>query len=135
MKEKRRILLCEDEMVTALNIKGFLEKRGYELYFPITSGRELINAATHYFPSLIISDITLEGDLDGIEAISRISELIKIPYIFITGHSEYVPLMDTYFLHPLNVFIKPIDLNDLYSSIKNYFEHLHSKRPNSNYLG
>jgi DNA-binding NtrC family response regulator len=135
MERKKRILICEDELVTALTIKDFLEKKGYEMYYPVTTGRELMETATSYFPSLIISDITLGDELDGIEAISRINELIKIPYIFITGHSEYISLIDSYFLHPVDVFIKPVNMNDLYCAIDGYFENLHSEKPSYYYLG
>ena len=84
LNRKRRILICEDELATAYSIKAFLEKKGFDIHEPVSSGRQLMETATNYFPSLIISDITLSGELDGIEAISRINELIKIPYIFIT---------------------------------------------------
>jgi DNA-binding NtrC family response regulator len=135
MERKKRILICEDELVTAMSIKDFLQKKGYEVYYPVASGRELMEMATNYFPSLIISDITLSGELDGIEAISRINELIKIPYIFITGHSEYISLIDSYFLHPVDVFIKPVDLNYLGSAISKYFKYLHGEKPSYYYLG
>jgi DNA-binding NtrC family response regulator len=135
LDRKKRILICEDDLNTANSIKDFLEKRGFNIHEPVTSGRQLMETATNYFPSLIISNITLKGELDGIEAISRINELIKIPYIFVTEHSEYTSLIDSYFLHPLNILIKPIDLNELYSTINQYFNHLHSERPSYYYLG
>ncbi len=133
--EKRKILICEDELITAINIKQFLEKKDFFVYDPVTSGRELMERATDYFPSLIISDITLKGELDGIEAISRISELVKIPYIFITGYPEYMSLIDSYFLKPVNTFVKPLDLNKLYLSLSKSLFHSSSERPSYYYLG
>jgi len=135
LNEKRKILICEDELITAIDIKQFLEKKDFYVYNPVTTGRELMECATDYFPSLIISDITLKGELDGIEAISRISELVKIPYIFITGYPEYMSLIDSYFLKPVNTFVKPLDLNKLYLSLSQSLFHSSNERPSYYYLG
>lgn len=135
MLEKRKILICEDELITAISIKQFLEKNDFFVYDPVTSGRQLMEHATNYFPSLIISDITLKGELDGIEAISRISELVKIPYIFITGYPEYISLIESYFLKPIKVFVKPIDLNRLYFTITQSIRRPPNDRPSYYYLG
>ena len=121
MKNKCRIILAEDDFIIANDIKLFIEKKGLKVVKIVKSGEELITAALNKFPSMIISDITLKGQIDGIEAISRISEILKVPYIFITGYQEYLSLIYSYNLNPHKIFIKPIDMEVLYKSIKGIF--------------
>jgi two-component system, response regulator PdtaR len=135
IETKSKILLCEDDLITAMSIKQFLERNDFYVYEPVTSGRKLIEEAIHYFPSLIISDIVLKGDIDGIEAISRISQLVKIPYIFITGFSDYTSLIDMYFLKPLKIFLKPINLEKLCTTIDESIGHLQKEIPYQYHLG
>ena len=118
MKNQCRILLAEDDLITANNIKLFIEKKGLNVITIVKSGEELITAALNKFPSIIITDITLKGQIDGIEAISRLSEILKIPYIFITGYQEYLPVIYSYNLNPHKIFIKPIEMELLFKSVK-----------------
>ena len=111
---KNKILVCSYDTSLAFNIKKFLEAKGFNVFDLISSGDELIEVALKQYPSLIISDITLKGEIDGIEAISRISGITKIPYIFFTKSTENISLIQSYNLNPINVFIKPIDLDALH---------------------
>jgi len=129
-----KILLCEDDLIFAMSLKNFLEQRGYELHKITSSGEDLIYASLLYAPSLIIADITLKGELDGIEAMARIEEIKKIPFIYITGHSEYLSLINSYNLSPLRVFIKPIDMNELADTIDEVLHiHVPAESVSSNY--
>ncbi len=110
---ENKILVCSHDLSSALIIKIFLEEKGFYVFDLISTGDEMIEVALKQYPSLIISDITLKGEIDGIEAISRISGITKIPYIFITDGKENISLIQSYYLHPVNVFIKPVDLNEL----------------------
>jgi DNA-binding NarL/FixJ family response regulator len=133
MQTECRILLGEDDLITAKSIKVFLEKKGLKIINIAESGEDLIKKALYDYPSMIITDITLKGQLDGIEAISRISEIVKVPYIFVTGFREYISVITSYNLNPLKTFIKPIDFNVLYKVIKEIF--LPSLTLPSYYLG
>jgi DNA-binding NarL/FixJ family response regulator len=117
-KETPNIIICEDDAITSESIKVSLKKNGYVNIATVKSGEDLIELAVNTKTSLIISDITLSGDLDGIEAISRIMRVKKIPYIFITGHPEYLSLIDSYNLQPRMVYTKPVNLSDLVSDIR-----------------
>jgi len=120
MQNDLRILIGEDDLLIAKSIKIFFEKKGFKVTNIAQSGEELVTKALYDYPSVIVTDITLKGQIDGIEAISRISEIVKIPYIFITGFKEYISIIKSYNLDPIKIFIKPIDFNLLYKSVKDW---------------
>ncbi|MGA7719550.1 MAG: response regulator [Ignavibacteriaceae bacterium] len=114
MNKKNNILVCSGDLNFSIKIKSFLEEKGMQVLDLISSGDELIECALNFYPSLIITDITLKGEIDGIETISRISGITKIPYIFIADSADQISLIQSYYLYPVKVFAKPVDLNDLY---------------------
>lgn len=132
---KNKILVCSYDISLALNIKTFLEAKGFDVFDLISSGDELIEVALKQYPSLIISDITLKGEIDGIEAISRISGITKIPYIFFTESTENISLIQSYNLNPINVFVKPIDLDALHIFVNDNIGILSETLHGDYYLG
>lgn len=132
---ENKILVCSHDLSSALKIKIFLEEKGFYVFDPISSGDELIEAALKHYPTLIISDITLKGEIDGIEAISRISGITKIPYIFVADGKENISLIKSYYLHPINVFIKPVDLNELHLYVNDNTRILNYTAHSDYYLG
>ena len=133
MQNEHNILLGEDDLITAKTIKVFIEKNGSKVTKIVESGEELLTAALYEFPSMIISDISLKGQLDGIEAMARISEIMEVPFIFITGFTDYISLIKSYGLHPFRIFTKPFDLNLLIKAVNEAFR-TYSNIP-SYYLG
>jgi DNA-binding NtrC family response regulator len=121
MQNEYNILLGEDDLITAKTIKVFIEKNESRVIKIVESGEDLITTALYQYPSMIITDISLKGQLDGIEAMARISELMEIPYIFITGFTDYISLIKSYGLHPFRVFKKPFDINLLVKAVKDAF--------------
>ena len=122
MYNQCRLILGEDDLITAKSLNQSFEKNGLKVLKIVQSGEELITAALNEFPSIIIADINLKGEIDGIEAISRISEILKIPYIFITGYQEYLSVIRSYGLNPHSIFSKPVEIDLLCWSIKEIFE-------------
>lgn len=116
------VLVGEDDLITAKCIKSSIEKSKFRVIHIVESGEELIKSALYECPSMIITDISLKGQLDGIEAMARISEIREIPYIFITGYMDYMSLIKSYNLHPYNTFIKPFDLNVLNKTMEEMVE-------------
>ncbi len=133
MQNEHNILLGEDDLITAKTIKIFIEKNDSKVIKIVESGEELITSALYEYPSMIITDISLKGQLDGIEAMARISEIMEIPYIFITGFSDYISLIKSYSLHPFRIFIKPFDLNLLIKAVREAYK-TYTEIPNY-YLG
>lgn len=127
------VLLGEDDLITAKCIKSNIEQKGFRVIHIVESGEELIASALYECPSLIITDISLKGQLDGIEAMARISEIREIPYIFITGYVDNISLIKSYSLHPYDTFLKPFDMNILNKTVEEMFDTTESVT--SYYLG
>ena len=83
-----RILVVEDERITAEDIKGALESVGYEVPAVVHSGEEAVKIAGELQPNLVLMDIELEGKMDGIEAAGQIRERYGIPVIYLTAYSN-----------------------------------------------
>ena len=114
-----KILIAEDDSIIALDIRKYLEKLGYEISDVVCKGEELLAKARKLKPALIISDINLKGELDGIEAIARLSEYSPIPYIFVTAYDDYKRVVEIYHLEPLAFLKKPIDYSELSDCVSN----------------
>jgi DNA-binding response OmpR family regulator len=135
MVNKSKVLVCSNDLTLALKIKIFLELKGFHVLDLISSGDDLIKITLNQYPSLIISDITLKGDLDGIEAISRLSGITKIPYIFVANSNENISLVQSYYLNPVKILIKPVDLNELYSFVNDSTGFINETQHTEYYLG
>jgi len=96
-----KILLVEDESIEAMDIKRTLESFGYDVPYIALSGEEAVEKALSIMPDLILMDIILKGDNDGIEAAAQIKEL-NIPLIYITAHSEESTIERANSQNPMN---------------------------------
>ena len=82
-----RILIVEDESVSALFLRLMLERAGYEIVDTVKSGEEAIETAGELKPDVMLMDIKLDGELNGVEAAGRIQALHGIPSIFMTAYT------------------------------------------------
>jgi len=116
--DKKRILLVEDENVTAMDIESYLVRLGYEVPAIVSSGEEAIRAAAEARPDLVLMDITLDGPMSGIEAAAEIWKAHAIPIVFLTAHTdaETVGLART--AEPFGYLTKPCNLASLMSTIE-----------------
>src|SRR5690349_22927715 len=83
-----RILIVEDERIPAFNLQQRLKMLGYDVPTIAASGAEALKAIADLQPDLILMDIHIEGDLDGIETVRRIPPERAIPVIYLTAYSE-----------------------------------------------
>jgi DNA-binding NtrC family response regulator len=117
MDKQKTILIAETDNRVALEIKNYLESLDLKIHPILSKGEDLIDMAQTLDPSLIITDINLFGQLDGVEVIARLEDKYKIPYIFIVAADDYSRLIESYYLNPISIIKKPIRLNELVKSI------------------
>ncbi|MBF0565567.1 MAG: diguanylate cyclase [Nitrospirae bacterium] len=115
---KVRIMIVEDEYIIAEDIKRSLESFGYEVVATADSGREAIEAAIKTVPSLILMDIMLRGEMDGIQAAGIISGQISIPVIFLTSFSNSQMLERAKTTEPFAYMLKPFRDWELQAAIE-----------------
>ncbi|NIM18554.1 MAG: response regulator [Candidatus Aminicenantes bacterium] len=119
MKETAgKILIAEDETIVALDIKKKLVKLGYNVTDIVSTGEEAIEKAGETTPDLILMDISLEGDMDGIEAAKRIRSRYDIPIIYLTAHSDKKTLDRAKVTEPWGYIVKPFERGSLHATIE-----------------
>ncbi len=84
----KKIMIVEDEIILTMAIKRSLEDAGYEVMPPVLSGEESLEKNKNETPDLILMDVTLQGELDGIEATKIIKKEYPVPIIITTAHSD-----------------------------------------------
>jgi CheY-like chemotaxis protein len=111
MTKNIKILIVEDEAITAKGLKKELEESGYDVLKPIAKGEEAVPVALDENPRLILMDIRLAGGLDGIEAAEKILLKKDIPIVYMTGYATEGIKERALKTHPLAFLEKPVDIN------------------------
>ncbi len=114
-----KILIVEDERVTAWNLQESLEALGYHIAGSTGSGEEAIALAVATRPNLVIMGICLEdAAVDGIIAAGRIRQELGIPIVYLTAHADENTLNRALATQPLGYLIKPFDTIELRTTIE-----------------
>lgn len=124
MKKQKTVMIVEDDLILNLLYESYLEKLGYFAEGELVYGKTAIEIAKRTNPDLILMDISLEGDMDGIEAMSEIRKFSDVPVIYITGNSDPYHVQRAKETDYIDYLVKPIEFNDLKESIEKNFERL-----------
>ena len=108
-----KLMLVEDEAITAMSLRSGLMRLGYEVSEAVATESEAIQKAFSYKPSVILMDINLIGDMNGIEAVEKIHEHAPVPVIYITGYSNPETKKRALSTKPLAYLEKPVDVQDI----------------------
>lgn len=121
MKKKVSILIVEDEAISVLLLKDGLSAEGFEVCATAATGRDAIAAAETRRPDLIIMDVGLAGEMDGLEASALIRLKCGAPIIFITGYTSEELMVKARDIEPLAFLSKPVEMDELSGIIKAAF--------------
>lgn len=113
-----KILVVEDESIVAMDIKHRLENMNYHVPAIISSGEEAVEKAAETLPDLILMDIVLRGDMDGIQAAQIIKDNYNIPVVYLTAYSDEKTLKRAKITGPFGYIIKPFEDRELHSAIE-----------------
>lgn len=113
-----RVLIVEDEIVVASEIKLRLEAMGFQVLGIVNNGRDALAAAREHYPDVILMDITLKGKMTGLEATREISRETDIPVIFITAHTDTPTLDSAREASKHGIFTKPFSDDELKAAIQ-----------------
>jgi DNA-binding response OmpR family regulator len=113
-----KVLIIEDDEVTALNLKMSLEKQGYEVIALAETTLASRNKIKIYNPDIVLIDIALEHKDDGIEIARFIRDKMPRPFIFLTAHSESSMLAKAKQTEPYGYIVKPFDPVNLHTTIQ-----------------
>ena len=113
-----KVLIIEDDDVTALNLKMSLQKQGYEVIAMADNSVNSLNKIKVYDPDVVLIDISLEGNDDGIDIARFIRDKMPRPFIFLTAHSESEILDKAKQTEPYGYIVKPFDPINLHTTIQ-----------------
>jgi diguanylate cyclase (GGDEF)-like protein len=112
------ILIVEDEAIVAQDLKETVMRLGYEVLGIASEGAEAIAKAEALKPQLVVMDVSLQGEIDGIQAARLIQERLYVPVIFLTGHSDPETLQRAVLTGPLGYILKPFQEVELRCAIE-----------------
>lgn len=112
-----RVMVVEDETIIGMDIRHRLDRLGYDVAALVCSGEDAIAKAKETTPDLVLMDITLSGEIDGIEAARQIRSSLDIPVIYLTAHSDNNTLGRARVTEPHGYLLKPFKERDLHVAI------------------
>ncbi|MBW4560635.1 MAG: response regulator [Mojavia pulchra JT2-VF2] len=113
-----RVLVVEDEIIVARTIASQLNQLGYIVTGTASSGQVAIAKASDTQPDIVLMDIILKGEMDGIAAASYIREHLGIPIIFLTAYGDNNTLERAKITQPFGYIVKPFTIKDLQIAIE-----------------
>lgn len=114
---KERILIVEDESIVALDIANSLEELGYIVAAHTDRGETAVQIVEEILPDLVLMDIRLKGQMNGIQAAEQIYTCFDIPIIFLSAHSDALTLQNAMLAQAYGFIAKPFESRELKSTI------------------
>jgi len=113
-----KILVVEDERIVAKDIQDTLKSQGYDVPAIALSGEEAIQKAAEIQPDLVLMDIVLKGNVDGIEAAEQIRDRFDIPVVYLTAYADKEIVERARITEPFGYIIKPFEERELRTNIE-----------------
>lgn len=116
--EKPRVLIVEDQLVTAKSIEAMITDHDMEVIGICKSGEEALELAERICPDIAVMDIRLHGKMTGIHAAAALQEIQAIPIIYLSDYTDKVTVRKAKVTHPANYLSKPFTESDLIRAIE-----------------
>ncbi len=113
-----KVMVVEDEIIVAREIQGVLKSWGYAVPAVVSSGEEAIKKAGETRPDLVLMDIILQGDMDGIQAAEQIRVNFDIPIVYLTAYTDEDTLQRAKMTEPYSYSVKPLNERELRVTIE-----------------
>lgn len=118
-----RVMIVEDEQITAMEVQAKLEEMGYEVPTIVDNGDAALSYLEGDSVDLVLMDIRLPGAMDGIDVTEEINERFDVPVVYVSAYSDDESLDRAKGTQPAGFLIKPITKEDLRSSIEVALQH------------
>ncbi len=118
MEQKFKILIVEDDSIIAEDLAGYMEDFGYQVLQTASNAEEALKVLKGELPDLILLDVGLEGEIDGIHLANLIQEKYELPFIFLTAYHDDKTIERIKATRPAGYLVKPIDERSLKTSIE-----------------
>jgi two-component system cell cycle sensor histidine kinase/response regulator CckA len=115
---QKKVLVVEDEAIVAYDLARRLRKAGYDVPAIASSGLQALESIEETAPDLILLDIRLQGDMDGIAVATEVRERFKLPVVYLTANADHATLERAKATGPFGYLVKPIGNVNLASAIE-----------------
>ncbi len=115
---EKRVMVVEDEFIVANDIKNTLQRLGFAVSSTVGSGEEAVERASREKPDIVLMDIILRGEMDGIEAARQIGSRLGIPVVFLTSFGGEDVLQRARTAKPFGYLIKPFEDRELRATLE-----------------
>ena len=116
--DRAKIVVVEDERIVALEIAERLKRIGYEVSDLASSGEEAIPKIEKIRPDLVLMDIKLKGDMDGIDTAEQVQSRFGIPVVYLTAQADEDTLQRAMISEPYGYLLKPFEERELHTNIE-----------------
>lgn len=113
-----KIVLVEDELIVALNLRQRLTQFGYTVCAVASSGSEALEVISRHKPDLVVMDIHIDGQMDGIETVTKIPNELNIRVIYLSAGTEPSILARAKQTKPYGILSKPFSESELHATIQ-----------------
>lgn len=117
MNSETSFLIVEDEVLTALLYQRALKKHGFLNIEKVTSGEAAVSMYERFISDIVLMDITLAGEMNGIEAARRILKIGRPRIVILTGYQDHTLREEAEALSLSGFFVKPIDIPAVLASL------------------
>ncbi|MDZ7413620.1 MAG: PAS domain S-box protein, partial [candidate division KSB1 bacterium] len=118
MEDAKRILVVEDESLVAADLSRLLERLGHRVVGHAASGKAALKAVEAERPDLVLMDIGLKGELDGIQTASEVYSRFGVPVVFLTAHSDEATLQRAKEAQPFGYILKPFEEREVLATVE-----------------
>ncbi len=115
---KPRILIVEDGMIMAEDMRRRCEALGYRVAAMVATGEEALDVAEVVHPDLVLMDVRRSGNIDGVEAARRMHEELDLPVVYVTAYSDDATLERAKRTEPFGYLLKPVGARELHTTIE-----------------
>lgn len=130
--DKVKVLIVEDEAIIALDIQSKLNKLGYDVVGTAKDSQKALELFKSGNPDLVLLDIQIKGDVDGIELAKIIQNERRVPFIYLTSHSDRATVKRAIDTNPGGYIPKPFEEPDLFTAIEVALSNFNIAAPQAN---
>lgn len=113
-----KVLIVEDENIIAGEIQDILVRLGYEVTGIASSGEEAIGKVAETHPDIVLMDIVLKGNMDGVNSAEQIKAVFDIPVVYLTAYADENILQRAKITEPYGYILKPFEERELHTNIE-----------------
>src|SRR5699024_1123289 len=117
-KSIKKVLIVEDDMIISMVLERMLQKLNFTVIDKVTTGKKAISLTSETELDIILMDIQLKDQIDGITAMEKIREHSSVPVIYITGNSDEYYLKRARNTNYVDYLVKPIQMKDLKKALQ-----------------